>query len=132
MTPAATGVDEQCAAIFHYKDGRLAQLFTTFSSNLPTEAQINGSKGRIKLGPRFYNPTTCIIEFYPGKIDSRQIIPYHSEPGFGYQYQARHVCKCLREGLTESPVMSHADSLLLIETMDRIRASAGIKYAVDR
>lgn len=131
MTPASTGVDEQCAATFYYKDGRLAQLFCTFSSNLPTEAQINGSNGRIKLGPRFYNPTTCKIDYYPQRIDSRQEIPFPSEPGFGYQFQARHVCDCLRKGLTESPVMSHADSLLLIETLDRIRVSAGIKYAVD-
>jgi len=83
------------------------------------------------LTPRFYNPTTAVIEYYPGRIDTKQIIPHHSEPGFGYQYQARHVCECLRQGLTESPVMSHADTLLIMETMDRIRASAGIYYEVD-
>jgi hypothetical protein len=34
-------------------------------------------------------------------------------------------------GLTESPVMSFQDSLLLMETLDRIREVAGIKYDVD-
>ncbi|HLK30852.1 MAG TPA: Gfo/Idh/MocA family oxidoreductase [Puia sp.] len=131
MTPATTGVDEQCAATFRYSDGRIAQLFSTFSSNLATEADINGRKGRLRLTPRFYNPTTATIEFYPGKIDSKQIIPHHSEPGFGYQYQAKHVCDCLRQGITESPVMTHADTLLIMETMDRIRSIAGIHYEVD-
>lgn len=131
MTPASTGVDVQCASTFRYKNGAIAQLFSTFSSNLATEADICGTKGRIRLTPRFYNPTTAVIEFYPGRIDTKQIIPHHSEPGFGYQYQARHVCDCLRQGLTESPVMSHADTLLIMETMDRIRVSAGIHYEVD-
>ena len=131
MTPANTGVDEQCAATFRYHDGRIAQLFSTFSSNLATEADINGRKGRLRLTPRFYNPTTAVIEFYPGRIDSKKIIPHHSEPGFGYQYQARHVCDCLRQGITESPVMTHADTLLIMETLDRIRAGAGIHYDVD-
>jgi hypothetical protein len=27
--------------------------------------------------------------------------------------------------------MTHADSLLIMETMDRIRSAAGIRYAVD-
>jgi len=130
MTPAHTGVDEQCAVLFKYADGALVQLFSTFSSNLATEADISGDKARIRLTNRFYEPGTT-IEFYPGRVDSRQVIDYHREPGFGYQYEARHVCDCLRMRLTESPVMSFQDSLLLMETLDRIRAAAGIHYDVD-
>lgn len=131
MTPASTGVDEKCAATFLYKNGAIAQLFSTYSSNLATEADICGNKGRIRLTPRFYNTTAAAIEYYPGRIDSKKIIPHHSEAGFGYQYQARHVCECLRQDLTESPVMSHEDTLLIMETLDRIRASAGIHYDED-
>ena len=131
ITPAVTGVDEQCAILFRYNNGLMAQLFASFSSNVATEADISGDKGRIRLTTRFYEPSTT-IEFYPGRTDSRQIIPFHKEPGFGYQFEARHVGDCLRQGLTESPVMTHNDSLLLMETLDRIRAVAGIHYDVDR
>jgi predicted dehydrogenase len=131
MTPADSGVDEQCAVLFKYRSGALAQLFFTFSSNLATEADINGDKGRIRLASRFYEPSTT-IEFYPGKMDSRQIIPFMKEPGFGYQYEARHVGDCLRQGLTESPIMSHAETFLIMETLDRIRVCAGIHYAADQ
>jgi predicted dehydrogenase len=131
MTPASTGVDEQCAVLFKYNSGAMAQLFFTFSSNLATEADISGDKGRIRLTSRFYEPTT-IVEFYPGKVDSKKIIEVHKEPGFGYQYEARHVCECLRQGIAESPVMTHKDTLLLMETLDCIRAVAGISYDVDR
>jgi predicted dehydrogenase len=130
ITPAATGVDEQCAILFRYKNGALAQLFSTFSSNLATEADICGTEGRIRLTSRFYEPSST-IEFYPDKVDSRLIIPVEKEPGFGYQYEARHVNDCLRKGLTESPIVSFADTLLLMETLDKIRKMAGIHYPAD-
>ncbi len=130
MTPAFTGVDEQCAVLFKYSNGAMAQLFSSLSSNLATEADISGNGGRIRLKSRFFDPNTTIA-YYPDRVNSEQIIPFSKEPGFGYQYQARHVADCLRIGLTESPVMSHADTLLIMETLDRIRKAAGIRYAVD-
>jgi predicted dehydrogenase len=130
MTPASTGVDEQCAILFRYNNGALAQLFSTFSSNLATEADICGTEGRIKLTSRFYEPSAT-IEFYKERVDSREIIPVTKEAGFGYQYEARHVNDCLRMGLTESPIVSFADTLLLMETLDKIRKIAGIHYPSD-
>jgi predicted dehydrogenase len=130
MTPASTGVDEQCAILFRYKNGAMAQLFSTFSSNLATEADICGSLGRIRLTSRFYE-TTSLVEYYPGRFDSKQVIPVEKEPGFGYQYETRHVNDCLRKGLTESDIVTFADTLLLMETLDKIRGIAGIRYATD-
>ncbi len=130
ITPAPTGVDEQCAILFRYKNGALAQLFSTFSSDLATEADICGTEGRIRLTSRFYE-TSSTVEYYGERVDSRQVIPIEKGQGFGYQYEARHVNECLRNGLTESPVMSFADTLLLIQTLDKIRAIAGIYYPAD-
>jgi predicted dehydrogenase len=131
MTPASTGIDEQCAVTFRYWNGAMAQLFSSFASNIATEADIHGSNGRLRLAHRFYAPDTT-IEYYPGWIDSKEIIPVEKEAGWGYQYQIRHVCDCLRSGLTESPVMAFNDTMLLIETLDAIRAKAGIKYEADK
>jgi predicted dehydrogenase len=130
ITPASTGVDEQCAVLFRYNNGAMAQLFSTFAANLATEADISGAEGRIRLTTRFYEPSST-FEYYTGKPDSKEIIPIPKEPGFGYQYEARHVNDCLRRGLTESPVMAFADTLLLMETLDKIRAIAGIHYPAD-
>jgi predicted dehydrogenase len=130
MTATSEGVDEQCAALFKYNNGAMAQLFSSLSSNLGTEADINGTKSRIRLTARFYAPSAT-IELSAGREDSKQVIPVPKESGSGYQYEARHVGECLRKGLTESPVMTHADSLLIMETLDRIRAAAGIHYAAD-
>ena len=130
MTAAETGVDEQCAITFRYNNGAIAQLFSSFSSNLATEADCSGTEGRIRLTSRFYEPSTS-FEYYPGRVDTRQIIPVPKEPGFGYQYEIRHVQDCLRQGLSESPIMSLDDSLLLIEILDTIREKAGIRYPTD-
>jgi predicted dehydrogenase len=131
MTPADTGIDLQCAVTFRYRNGALAQLFSTFSSNLAIEADISGDKGRIRLTTRFYEPSTQ-IEFYPGRVDSRTIIPVEKNPGWGYHYEIGHVNECLRKGLRESPVMSHADTLELMEVLDQIRSKAGIIYPADQ
>ncbi len=131
MTPAATGIDAQCAVTFNYENGAIAQMFSTFLSDTSTEADICGTEGRIRLTARYYTPFTT-IEYYAGKPDTKQIITLHgNEEGFGYQYEAQHVCECLESGLTESNVMTHADSLLLMETLDNIRNKAGIIYSVD-
>ncbi len=130
MEPTSTGVDLQLATLLKYKSGAMAQLFSSLSTNMGTEADICGTKSRIRLTSRFYAPSAT-IELFAAREDSKQIIPVHTEPGSGYQYEARHVGECLRKGLTESPVMTYADSLLIMETMDRIRAVAGIHYAED-
>ena len=130
MTASDSGIDMQCAVTFKYNNGAIAQLFSTFLSNLPTEAEIFGTNGRIRLTTRFYEPSGR-LEYYAGRVDSLEIIPINKEPGFGYQYEARHVNDCLRQGLTESPLLTFSDTLLLIETLDKIREIAGIHYNED-
>ena len=130
MTPAKTGVDEQCAILMKYKNGAMAQLFSTFTSNLATEADICGTEGRIRLTTRFFEPSAT-IEYYKERAYSREIIPVEKETGFGYQYEARHVNQCLKNGLTESNILKFEDTLLMMETLDKIRKIAGIKYASD-
>ncbi len=130
-TLTSENIDDQCAVTFMYNDGKLVQLFSTFLSDTTTEADICGTKGRIRLTSRYYTPFTT-IEYYTGKQETKQIVEVNfSEEGFGYEHEARHVCECLEKGLTESPVMTHTDTLLLMETLDAIRKEAGIIYAVD-
>jgi len=130
MTPASTGVDEQCAITFKYDNCAIAQLFSTFSSNLATEADICGSEGRIRLTSRFYEPSTQ-VEYYPGRVDSREVVEVHKRNGTGYLYEAIHVNDCLRMGLIESPTLSFANTIELMETLDKIRAIIGVKYPAD-
>ena len=131
MDPAHTGVDEQCSMVFHYKNGMTANLFSTLASNLETDADIFGTKGRIRLTNRFYEPSAT-IQYYPDIITSRTIIPIEKETGWGYQHEIRHVNECLQKGLTESPVWCLDETLSLMQTLDAIREGMGLRYSVDR
>ncbi|MEO8584366.1 MAG: Gfo/Idh/MocA family oxidoreductase [Flavitalea sp.] len=131
MVQSASGVDAQCSIVFQYKTGAVAQLFSTFLSDLSTEANIAGTNGRIKLTSRFFAPESK-IEYYPGRIDDKQmIISEDVSEGFGYQYEARHVGECFLQGITESPLVSLNDTLTRMEVLDEIRKKAGIKYPAD-
>jgi len=131
MIAASTGVDEQIAVLFKYNNGAMAQLFSSFVTNLPTQAEINGTEGCITLTTRFYEPSTTIQ--LSKKIPyEREVVPFEKRAGFGYHYEARHANECLKKGLIESPVMTHADTLLLMEILDRIRNKARIEYPADR
>jgi predicted dehydrogenase len=127
MNPAPTGVDEQCSIQFKYKNGKSANLFATLASNLETDADVFGTEGRIRLTSRFYEPSAT-IQYYPGHVDSRILVPLEREPGFGYQHEARHVGECLRQGLIESPVWGFEDTLGLMKTLDRIRLAMDLVY----
>jgi predicted dehydrogenase len=130
MTAATTGVDEQCAIRFHYKNGAIANLFCTFASNLASGGDIGGDQGRIRFTHRMHGPTTQ-VEYYPGIVDTREILSFEKAKGNGYEYEAQHVGECLQKGLLESPVLTHAKTLLMMETLDIIRKQTGIVYPAD-
>ncbi|PJJ79175.1 Gfo/Idh/MocA family protein [Mucilaginibacter auburnensis] len=123
------GVDEQCSVVFTYDNGAMASLYSSFRTTLATEAEVCGTKARVKLTPDFYT-ASANVELY-GENGIKELIEVERENGFGYQYEARHVNECLRAGLTESPVVSHSYTLKLMVLLDKIRGLAGIRYTAD-
>ena len=129
ITAYESGVDEQCVMTMKFAGGALAVLSSTFAVETPVEAMIAGTEGRIVMRNRFHN-AMATVEIVIGKGEP-QIIEVHREEGFGYQFEIRHVNDCLKEGLTESPVMTHAETLMLMETLDRVRATCDVCYTAD-
>lgn len=130
MAPYPSGVDEQIAITLRFPGGALASLHASFAVDTPVEARINGSDGRILMTPRFHNPTgSSVLLELPGK--AAETVAGPSGHGGGYQYEARHVQECLWAGLNESPLLPLDFSRLLMETLDGIRASCGIRYPSD-
>ncbi|REC79244.1 gfo/Idh/MocA family oxidoreductase [Chryseobacterium elymi] len=125
IVAAEQGVDEQCGIIFKYDNGSMASLFSTLSADLATEVEICGTLGRLKLTTPFYEPSST-LEYYAN--GEKNIIGVEQNAGFGYQFEARHATECLQNGLTESPILTHAGSLLLMQTLDRIRNLSGIVF----
>lgn len=121
-TMAATGVDGAAAWTLDYGGGKKASGSSSVTQTLSNDAVITGSKGTIHL-PRFWRPDEFI---YQG-VTRRQ-----EYPGTGFQFEARHVMECLREGRSESPLWPLASSLDLMQTMDEMRAQWGLSYPAER
>jgi predicted dehydrogenase len=61
--------------------------------------------------------------------EERIKLPFH---GNGYNYEASEVMRCLRTGESESALMPLDETLLVMKTMDTIRAQWGLVYPGER
>lgn len=122
-----TGVDEQAAMTLKYDGGRLASLAVTLQADTPQEAIICGTKGRIRVHRRFFQPQKLTVEVY-GAEHTEIEMPMQ---GNGYHYQAVEVARCLRAGQLESEVMPLDETLAIMQTLDRIRAPWGLRYPTE-
>jgi predicted dehydrogenase len=129
IIPYETGVDEQCCITLTHNGGAISSLSSSFAVDTPVHAIIAGTEGRIEMHNRFHNASSRVYVVTERDILQEQEV--YRQDGFGYQFEAQHVTDCLMNGLVESPVMTHEDTVELMETLDAIRKVCGIKYAAD-
>lgn len=121
LTP--TGVDGQISIALGYGERAQASLHTTLWSRTATTAVIGGTEGRIEIETDFYRPTAFTVIRNDGSYWS-----YDREVDGGFQYQAAEVARRVAAGETESPVITHEDTLAVMRTMDEIRRQVGVAY----
>ncbi|XP_037553494.1 trans-1,2-dihydrobenzene-1,2-diol dehydrogenase [Nematolebias whitei] len=127
-----TGVDETVVVTLKFSRGRMAVFDYSSRLQLLNDAVIVGTKGTIQIPAQMWCPTSLVVN---GKETQFPVpepgLPLNFSNGTGMRYEAEEVRQCLLKGLKESPVMSHADSLLLVELMDEIRTQVGVVYSQD-
>ncbi|MEQ8674560.1 MAG: Gfo/Idh/MocA family oxidoreductase [Aggregatilineales bacterium] len=121
-----TGVDEQAAFIFTYPQGELAVLSCAIRTDTRHEATIYGTEGRIHIPRHWWKAEKFTMQ--RGADVQEFEFPFD---GNGYEYEAREVGRCLREGVLESPIMPQEDSLNIMRAMDTIRAQWGLTYPME-
>lgn len=119
-----TGVDEQSAMLCRYRGGALALLSCAVRTQTPQEARIHGTAGFIHI-PGFWHATTATLQVH-GKDPVQAVGPV------GYHYEAAEAMSCLRAGKTESSLMPLDESIAISRALDRVRASIGLAYSMDR
>ncbi len=122
-----TGVDEQAAMVLGYEKGELALLASGIATETAQEARIMGTEGMIHLPGPFWQGKTLVLE-HPGKKAKTIHLPYK---GNGYNCEAEEVMQCMRAGRLESSVMTHRESIEIMDTLDRIRAQWELRYPMD-
>jgi predicted dehydrogenase len=112
-----TGVDSATAAVLQYNNGSLALINSCMTMAGTLTAAIHGDKGRIEIAGWFFEQTTFSI------FDNKhQLMRTYEEKiaGRGMQYQAIHVEECIAKGLTESPILSLAETVKIMEVMEQV------------
>jgi predicted dehydrogenase len=123
-TLSPTGSDTTAAVQWGYKSGATAQLRCATTAWTPGRATIAGTRGAISVEPWFLAPERLVVTTSEG--ESR------IEGGdTAYGPQIEEVERCLRKGLLESPLAPHADSIAILDLIDRARADLGVRYPAE-
>jgi len=115
-----TGVDRTSTYTLDYPGGRRAELAASFRQERPREAVITGTDGTLSI-PHF-SGTDLVLLTRPGRAPETIECEAH-----GFEHQIREVHRCLRAGLTESPLLPLRETLEIMKTMDTLRAQWGMR-----
>ena len=119
-----TGIDMFTMFQTRHENG-YAQLYTGFDLHGKGDALICGTIGHITIHKNWWNPTKATINYLDGRtveIDE----PYTAE---GLNYEIAHFCELIREGKTESPIITHELSRGMIAMLDEARRQIGLKFS---
>ena len=122
---AVTGADDNTSALFGYKSGTTATIYSSFMTDSMKEAVIMGTKGSLTIHSAWHKATAFTLRKNNSESEFQEF-PY---PSNGLQFQAIEVVECLRTNLMESPKMTLDMSLLMAETADEILRQIGVKYS---
>lgn len=121
-----TGVDAQIASVFRYPGGQIATLHSASDTKGPNTASILGIAGRIDIDAVWYSPTSFRV------YDSNnEVIESYDTPEFvgrGMHFQATEAERLVAAGLITSELLSTAESVQIMETLDEMRAQIGLVY----
>lgn len=124
LTPE--GVDQQTGLLFGYGSGALAMLSCGLVGATGTTATITGATGQIKLPTPFFRPDRLTLH----RAGTEPEVIEAPLAGHGYLPEIEEVHRCLRAGLTESPLVPEATTLEMMSIMDEIRERVGVSYDV--
>jgi len=124
-----TGVDVHTVFNLRHAGNRLSQGMCSLSSTTGCHATVLGTDGHIEVSPPFYAAQQLRL--------ARGARPWEETPvevidrpwrGTRYVAQVEEVHRCLRAGLSESPVMTLDETVALVGWMDTMRAQFGLRY----
>ncbi|KAG8253982.1 trans-1,2-dihydrobenzene-1,2-diol dehydrogenase-like [Homalodisca vitripennis] len=132
------GVDEAMSCVLSYPGGATAVLSTHSKVLLPNTAYIVGTKGSFTIHAPFWAPTklTRLNEAYEIIEEKEFPLPdskhvFNFPNGAGMSYEAAEVRRCLLAGITECPLITHEDSMVLATLEDEVRKQIGVHYPQD-
>ena len=117
------GTDANTAVVLSYPSGAVATVHCGGLGETAQRATITGTLGRIEIDPPFWRThgLTLVANGQTTRVD----LPMR---GNGLGYEAEETMRCLKAGLTESPVIPHEATLDVMRTLDAVRLQIGVTY----
>jgi predicted dehydrogenase len=122
------GVDASSTVTVTGTGGGHGVLTCTMAAATPCSAVVAGTEARLELSSTFYTPGSSIrlVNRAGDVVDERDGgLP---DDVRGFSYEAAEFARCLTSGVRESPLMTHAATLRVMETMDEVRRQTGVVY----
>lgn len=120
----ATGVDEYANIILQYANGQTAQAICSIGFNTFIEAEIIGTKGRIKINSPWFKATDFTLHLNDGSIEVYSM-PHLSN---GFEHEILEVIYCLDNGQLQSNKVPHQLTLSISKIMEEVLNNAGVIY----
>ena len=123
-----TGMDMHESISLSYADGKMANLQAGALCLNDRQGIISGTEGYIRV-----DNINCpeVIEVYRNyDLVERYVKP--DDMVNGYEYQVLECMRCIREGLLESPMMPHEETISIMKQMDELRKEWGVEYPYDK
>lgn len=118
------GVDDQNSIVLRYADGKMAYLYSTQLAHTDREGIISGNQGYIKV-ENINNVQAIRVYDTKYQMTAEYKVP---EQINGYEYEVLACKEALEKGEIECPQMPHAETVRIMELMDRLRRDWGVIY----
>ena len=123
-----TGMDMHESISLSFADGRMANLQAGALCLNDRQGIISGTEGYIRV-----NNINCpeVVEVWRNyELAARYEKP--ADMVNGYEYQVFECRRCIEEGLQESPMMPHEETISIMKQMDALRQEWGVRYPMDK
>jgi hypothetical protein len=121
---APTGVDQAVAGTLVFERAVVSQFVCALDAQADNSLRIMGEHGHIELPGMFWQATAAVLHKHgqpPLVVDT----PFRIN---GFEGEIEESMRCIRAGLTQSPVMPHAETLATLAWMDQMRKQLGVRY----
>jgi predicted dehydrogenase len=119
----AAGVDS--FALIHTEHERgMAQLHTGLDLLSHGDALLSAPGGYVLIHANWWNPARATVHYRGG----RTLELHEPFTAGGFNYETAHFCDLIRQGLRESPEITHALSLAMARLLEQARTALGVRF----
>lgn len=116
-----TGADALVALQWMTPQGAVVQVVTDSQSHGASETVVRGTRGWLRLHGPVNNPTSFTVH----TADGDELVEGDRRD---YQHEVEEMHRCVREGLLESPLAPHADTVAIMTILESARRELGVRY----